>query len=282
MDNQNIATLCQDLRQAGFHGNLEKDIAVKVDERQPVFQLPYNTELFQERAEVLLHFRQSLQTGWYYLNRFDLYLPSAGNNGRRHSFRTGWKNGFSLEEGYHLLSGRAVYKDLVKREGKPYNAWLQLDFGNVDEGGRYAMRYFHTNYGYDLLSALKRYPIKELDNDLERENLLKALMAGERARATLSREGALSDVFVEANPRFKNVLVSHSHMPDAVQKQDAGKDMPVQGQAHGHSDEPTVKGHIAINAKNQESLQRHQVAERVWPKVQKRSKQQKRGKRMHL
>lgn len=35
------------------------------------------------------------------------------------------------------MSGRAVNKDLTNKEGKIYNAWLQMDFKQTDNAGNF-------------------------------------------------------------------------------------------------------------------------------------------------
>ncbi len=82
------------------------------------------------------------------------------------------ENKYTLKEGYNLLAGRPVFKDLVNQEGHEYQAWVKLNFKNALNNGNYEMKQYHTNYGFDLEKTLGNYPIKELANPQYKSSLL--------------------------------------------------------------------------------------------------------------
>jgi hypothetical protein len=45
--------------------------------------------------------------------------------------------GITIKEAYNLLNGRSIHKDLSNKEGQKYQAWLQLDFKQIDNNGNY-------------------------------------------------------------------------------------------------------------------------------------------------
>lgn len=60
----------------------------------------------------------------------------------------------------------AVDKDLTNKEDMAYNAWLQMDFKQT-ENGNFKIKQFHQKYGFELDKALEKHPIKELNVEFE-------------------------------------------------------------------------------------------------------------------
>ncbi|MES1214356.1 MAG: hypothetical protein ABUT20_02470, partial [Bacteroidota bacterium] len=101
--------------------------------------------------------------------------------------------------------GRAVYKQLVTKEGEKYAAWLQLDFKDTDQHGNFQTKQFHQNFGYDLGKVLEKYPIKELASEPNRERLMESLERGNRQQITMNIHGQERKVSIEAVPQFKSI-----------------------------------------------------------------------------
>ncbi|GAA4729040.1 hypothetical protein [Flavisolibacter ginsenosidimutans] len=130
----------------------------------------------------------------------------------KQTFFIGKANNITLKEAYNLMSGRAVNKDLLNKEGQAYNAWVQMNFKETDKSGNYLLKQYHQNYGFDLAKELAKHPIKELADEKEKYRLLESLQKGNRQMVTLLKEGTEQKMFIEANPRFKSLNVYDTSM----------------------------------------------------------------------
>lgn len=81
-----------------------------------------------------------------------------------------------------------------------------------EENGNYKTKQYHQNYGYDLDASLKTFPIKELQNEQQRERLLMSLQKGNVQSVTMTAGGRDQMFFVEANPQYKTITVYDAHM----------------------------------------------------------------------
>src|SRR6478609_7730378 len=147
----------------------------------PVIQHNFKKEYDGDKVDATLHLKKSATSDYYFLNKFDLELQKPGyaepvkqtfyltrkpaTSEEGNETKTKLENKFTLKEGYNLLAGRPVYKDLVTNEGQEYQAWVKLNFKNVLNNGNYEMKQYHTNYGFELEKVLANYPIKELTNE---------------------------------------------------------------------------------------------------------------------
>ena len=120
--------------------------------------------------------------------------------------------GITLKEGYNMLDGRAVHKTLTTKEDEKYIAWLQLDFKNTTESGNYKINQYHQNYGFDLDKTLSKYPIKELDNETYKANLIRSLERGNLQSATFQLNGKEERIYLTPNPNFKSLNAFDSNL----------------------------------------------------------------------
>jgi len=144
----------------------------------------------------------------------------------------------TLKEAYNLMNARSVNKDLTNKEGQVYNAWMQMDFKQTDNNGNYKLKQFHQNYGYDLVSALEKHPIKELTNEQDKTRLIESLQKGNRQSATFVQNGNEQKHFIEANPQFKTINIYDSNMQRLNSKQGQNEK---QGQGEHNSAKQTSK-----------------------------------------
>ena len=70
-----------------------------------------------------------------------------------------------------MLEGRSVFKELANKEGVPYKAWMQIDFGNKDKHNNHEVKQFHENYGYDVKAAVSKFPVAELKGSRKRKSI---------------------------------------------------------------------------------------------------------------
>jgi len=206
MNQQNFDYLKDQVKYTGFGDGLEKDLKEQLQKQAPEFQLAYRIKIGQDIAAVTLHFKKSDQSDLYFFNRYQLTLkPDQDPQQINQTFYIHKGQNITLKEAYNLMNGRAVNKDLLNKEGKLYNAWLQLDFKQTEPNGNFKIKQFHQNYGFDLEAVLAKHPIRELKEEPEKSRLLESLQKGNRQAVTLIQEGKEQKYYIEANPRFKTI-----------------------------------------------------------------------------
>ena len=86
----------------------------------------------------------------YFFNRYSLLLktPQQPEPIKQTFYISNKEDNITLKEGYNMMSGRSVHKELSTKEGEKYQAWQQLDFKDQDKNGNYKVRQFHQNYGF--------------------------------------------------------------------------------------------------------------------------------------
>jgi hypothetical protein len=159
----------------------------------------------RQNLETNLFFRKSDQSDLYFFNRYDAILRNDVGTFEQ-NFYLNKGHGVTLKEAFNLLQGRAVYKEMENKEGQKFKAWIELDFKQKDNGN-YKVKQYHDNYGYNLESTLKNFPIKELQNEQQKERLLSSLQRGNRQSVTMNVEGREQMFFLQANPQFKTITV---------------------------------------------------------------------------
>lgn len=214
MNEKNLEYLKKNLKYLGFDPELNGELDQKILEELPEFRIWYRKSYGMDLMVAELHFRRSEQSGRYFLNKYGASLQNESDPGRSRSqvFYVDRENRFTLKEAYNLLSGRAVFKNLVNREAMPYNAWVQLDFQDPGPQQRYRLKLFHTNYGFDLERVLKDYPIRELQEEQDKARLIRSLEKGNLQSVVLERNGRMDRAFIEANPQFKTINLFDQHL----------------------------------------------------------------------
>lgn len=213
MNEQNFDYLKNQVKYTGFGEALEPQLKQHISKGEPNFELNHKANFGEDTVNATLHFRKSEMTDMYFFNKYELSLTKSGQEDPaiKQSFYIGKDNNITLKEGYNLLDGRAVNKDLVNKEQEKYNAWVQLDFKETDNHGNFKLKQFHENYGFDLSKALENHPIKELKNPDDQSRLMDSLKKGNRQSVTFISEGNEQKRFVEASPQFKNVNIHDSN-----------------------------------------------------------------------
>jgi hypothetical protein len=208
MNEQNFEYLKNQLKYTGFGETLQHELRLKMQDASADFTLSHRQEFGGQPIEVLLYFKKSAQTDLYFFNRYFLSLKSdQQDNLLTQSFPVGKENTISLKEGFNLIQGRAVHKELTSKEGEVYQAWLQLNFKETDDLGNFKIKQFHQNYGYNLTEALAKYPIKELEQAETSQSLIRSLEKGNRQSVTMTFEGREQMMFIEANPQYKSLNI---------------------------------------------------------------------------
>ena len=214
MNQKNLEYLKDQIKYTGFGEGLEEVLKQKIAKGQPEFKIPHQTNFGSNNVDSTLHFSKSKKTDMYFFNSYQVSVQKENNPDEtmKQTFYINKGNNITLKEAYNLMEGRSVNKDLTNKEGQLYNAWLQMDFKQSDDNGNFKIQQYHQNYGYDLEATLAKHPIKELENETYKSNLVDSLKKGNLQSATFQKEGSEQKQYIEANPRFKTINIYDSNM----------------------------------------------------------------------
>ena len=210
MNQKNFDYLDKQIFYTGFGEGHSGTLKEKMMEGKPAFEISHQQDFGKDNTVATLQFRKSNEADMYFFNSYQLVLknqqqadPIRQTFYLNNDMRRKEQEDITLKEGYNLLSGRAVNKNLVNKEGITYNAWLQLDFKESDKNGNFKLHTYHTNYGYELDKTLAQHPIKELTDETQKQRLLESLGKGNRQSITLIINGTEKKAFIEAAPQYK-------------------------------------------------------------------------------
>lgn len=229
MRSDNLTFLQENLRYLGFgeaiifNENLEREIRNGVSE----FQLKTEAR-FDEwtRIEAKLYFRKSDSLDMYFFNKYDAFLmyDDDPRHNKMQTFYVSKGRGVTFKEAFNLLQGRAVYKNLTDPDGAKYNAWIQLSFSERTTNlTNYKTRHFGEKYGYDLEKTLANYPIRELQDETLKANLIYSLKKGNAHPVTFLKASKIEKMYIEACPAFKTIVI-YSDVTRAAQRQSLPKE----------------------------------------------------------
>jgi hypothetical protein len=212
MKQENLSFLHDNLKYLGFGegGPLYDQLQEAIEKGSEEFQL-YTEAFFEEntKLEACLYFRNSTQHGMCFFNKYDALLRYSDQPDRdkAQTFYINKGSGATFKEAFNLLSGRAVNKDLVSLEGEKYNAWIQINFEELDTHNNHKMKQYRSQYGYDLEKTLEKYPIRELQNEETKAVLIRSLRRGNVHLVNFVKANKTEKMFIEANPRFKTINI---------------------------------------------------------------------------
>jgi hypothetical protein len=252
MNTENAEFLKERLFFLGFGDKLAGELFKNIKAEKDQFQLAITAEFskgdMKDKVDYKINFAKSKQGDMYFLNKYEATLKGdTPEKDKTQTFYLNKGNGVTAKEAYNMLDGRAVHKKLVDREDNPYQAWLQISFKEKDDKGNHKLDRYHQAYGFDLEKSLARYPIKELTTPEENASLKKSLEKGNIQSVTFLKDGKEEKMFVEANPRDRNVNVYNAQMVKQFhgvrEHKDIGKDQkaaekakPAKGEAAEESE----------------------------------------------
>lgn len=211
MNDKNLEYLTEQLKRTGFGDTLNDELRKNMEKQNADFTLSLQQAYGTDKVSATLHFKKSAESDMFFFNKYDLELKKENQHDAiKQTFYP--DKGITLKEGYNMLDGRAVHKTLTTKEDEKYTAWLQLDFKNTTETGNYKINQYHQNYGFDLEKTLSKYPIKELNNETYKANLIRSLERGNLQSATFQINGKDEKIYLTPNPNFKSVNAFDSNM----------------------------------------------------------------------
>lgn len=220
MNDKNYEYLSKQILFTGFGEGHQEELKAKMQEGKPDFVLFHQQDFGKDNVVATLQFNKPEDGERYFFNRYNLLLktgldadPIKQTFYINNDMKKKEHEDITLKEGYNLLSGRAVNKNLVSQKGETYNAWVQLDFKTTDKHGNFEEKKFHEKYGFDLPVVVAKLPIKELQDVTQTERLLESLQRGNRQSVTLQLpDNRETKIFIEASPQFKSLNLYDSTM----------------------------------------------------------------------
>jgi len=214
MEENNYDYLAKQLKWAGFGETLNANLRTNMQEGKAEFQLTHQYKIGDDKIDGRLDFKKSADKEMYFFNSYTLKVTIPGQDTavEQKFYINNKQDNISLKEGYNLIHGRAVEKEITPKEGEKFKAWVQLDFKETDNAGNFKMKQFHPNYGFDLEKVLEKHPFKELLNPGDKTQLMESLQRGNRQMVTLEKEGKDVKIFIEAAPQFKSLNYYNAEM----------------------------------------------------------------------
>ena len=160
MDEKNFEYLKDNIKYMGFGEGLSQQLENNLKQGKEEFNLNFKTEVNKKPFGAELHFRKSENTDMYFFNSYKASLQKTNGENVDQTFYLNKGKGVTAKEAYNMLEGRSVFKELANKEGVPYKAWMQLDFGNKDKHNNHEVKQFHENYGYDVKAAVSKFPLQ--------------------------------------------------------------------------------------------------------------------------
>jgi len=214
MNENNFEYLANQVKYSGFGETLEYELKEKMKSQADDFTLNHKVEYGKDKVDATLNFKKSEQGDMYFYNSFTVNLQKENEKeAMQQSFFINNKGqSITLKEAYNLMEGRAVNKELTPKEGEKYTTWIQLNMKETDKDGNFKKNYYGEKYGYDLEEVLKKHPVKELDNDGSKKELIDSLKKGNVQSATFVKDGVEVKQYIEANPQFKTIKLYDAQM----------------------------------------------------------------------
>lgn len=226
MNEQNLDYLKNGLTNLGYGDSLHKDLEMAMERKQTDIQLKHQNNYNGDVMNYTLHLKKSDKSDLYFLNSTEVSLKKEGQEQEiKQSFGVKKNHGVTAKEAYNLMDGRSIEKKLYNDDGTVQSRWLKLDFEQKNEYGNYKM---YRMFPYNLERELNKYPIAELSNDYNKNELIRSLKKGNAQQVTVEQDGQQVKYYLSANPAERNLDIRDANKNvvkrELLQKQDQRKE----------------------------------------------------------
>lgn len=215
-------------RRIGMSEAYTPELKEKMQQGAPEIAYPYHKNIDGDPTDVLIHLKKYAALDAYEIKRFEISTQLTGQEVKRgQTFYIGElrkmytdegkltyrQNRYTLKEAYNLLQGRPVHKQLISRDGQPFEAWARPNFNKKLANGNFELNFYTKNYGYHLENVLKEYPLKDLSNARYTISLIESLHRG----------NLQSTLFTPKGGEESKLFVSPSILTGSLNVYDANK-----------------------------------------------------------
>lgn len=210
MNEDNYQFLVRALGKLGFEDSLNDALRTKMQLNFPSFDLKAKVKHGNENMIHELKFEKKKEGALYFLNAQNVTLVKENQEEVKQRFPFFNQKGFSTDQTYNLMSGRAVL-NTVNIEGKEVTRWTRIDFlSEKNKNGNFVFRNLkEDDLSFSVVKELGKLPIQNLDQD-SKEALAKGLQMGNRETVLIKHEGQRERVYLEASPGTNSITVFNS------------------------------------------------------------------------
>lgn len=208
MNKDNFLFIKQTLRYLGFGEVVASNRQLEIEMQKGTLDFQLKTAAcFDEWStlQATLYFRKSDNYDMYFFTKYEALLvyDATPSNNKMQTFFIRKGNGVTFKEAFNLLQGRSVYK---RQWDDDASVWIQLSFcERSPDNTNYKIRQFGDMYGYDLGKVLNTYPIRELQDETLKMNLIYSLQKGNLHPVTFVKANKVEKMFVAACPESKSL-----------------------------------------------------------------------------
>lgn len=243
MNESNLDYLQDQVKFTGFGEDLATDLKAAIKLGEEKFALSYDREFGKDKVSVNLNFSRSKTSDMYFFNSYQVNLQKEGvEESTNQIFYINKGNNITLREAYNMMEGRSVYKKLSTKDGEEYNAWVGLDFKQTDASGNFKQKQFSDKYGFDLEMVLERHPIKELESEGVKQDIMDSMRKGNMVGITYLKDEVEEKRYVSANPQFKSIDFYNERREQIGRKNSAKQAEKEQAQQGASNDGNGVTG----------------------------------------
>lgn len=181
------------------------------------------------KASAKIYFYKKIESDEYVALRYDASTQASTYpfEERKNSFILKDGKGITFREAYNLLQGRPIFKDFLTNSQVSYSAWLQLDFSARDISGNYVEVKYPGRPRFDLDKAVRMYPILELEDENDANELIWSLQRGDRVKVSFRKRRKIEKVLIEVNVKEKLLTIIPMHVLDVkkIGKNNSDEDM---------------------------------------------------------
>jgi len=206
MNTQNLSYLQKQLLNLGFGEAMNAELEKQIKSKATEFTLSTTQEYNKQNVDYTLHYKAGDKEEMYFFNKYD---ASMQGKDMQQTFYINKGSGITAKEAYNLMDGRAVHKELENKDGEKYNAWLVIDKEHKTENGNFKLRPFTDNWNYKPERAIDKMDIIGINEEGQRDKLMKSLEKGNRHQVTAMKDGKEVKLFLEANPAEHRVNLTN-------------------------------------------------------------------------